>query len=107
MAYFRLDNNRGRENGVRVMWFVVSDIIIYYCETVAGLEVFQLFDMPRGAYITPAAGWVEYGVGAVLRSSRADNCARLPQDLCLKYVPSSLVRNLSNALYKSPGPNRQ
>lgn len=73
----------------------LSDIIIYYCKTVAGLEVFQLFDMPRGAYITPVA--VEYGVGVVQcsgRSVRTNYSVRLScaQDLCRKYV-----YNLTNA----------
>jgi len=80
---------------------------IIYCKTVAGLEVFQLFDMPRGAYITPVAA----GGGALSdsaprrRSFCADNCVRLScaQDLCRKYVhhPSSeisLIRTYISAL---------
>ena len=86
----------------------LSDIIIYYCKTVAGLEVFQLFDMPRGAYITPVA--VEYGVGVVFsgRSVRTTVFVYRAHKICVvnTYHLSSAISLMRTYNITGPGPNR-
>lgn len=98
-----IDNNRGRENGVRAMRFAVSDIIIiYYCKTVAAGWKFSSYLICLAARTSHRwRRWNAAWVYTVLRSFCADDCVRLSyaRDLCRKYIMylPSLVRNLTNA----------